>query len=68
VDAANLRVALTIKNTDFFEQFVPEHVVRCGVKEWLRIDKEVYVHPPQGPGHGLEIDWSFVNARAIAVL
>jgi L-alanine-DL-glutamate epimerase-like enolase superfamily enzyme len=68
LDAANLQVALTIKNTDFFEQFVSEHIVRYGVKEWLQIDKEGYVHPPRGAGHGLEIDWDFVNAHTISVL
>lgn len=68
LDAANLQVALSIKNTDFFEQFVPEHIVQYGTKDWLRIDKEGYVHAPEGPGHGLEIDWDYVKANTVAVL
>lgn len=68
LDAANLHIALTLKNTDFFEQFVPEHVVRYGTENWVEIDKDGYVHAPDGPGHGLRIDWDFVNAHTLAVL
>jgi L-alanine-DL-glutamate epimerase-like enolase superfamily enzyme len=68
LDAANLQVALSIKNTDFFEQLVPEHVVQFGTKNTVRIDKEGFAHAPQGPGHGIEIDWDWVNKHKIAQL
>lgn len=68
LDAANLQVALTLKNTDYFEQMIPEENVRYGVKDYLHIDSEGYVHAPKGPGHGLEIDWDYVKVNALAEL
>jgi L-alanine-DL-glutamate epimerase-like enolase superfamily enzyme len=68
LDAANLQVALSLKNTEYWEQFVPEENVRYATTDWLHIDSEGYVHAPQGPGHGLAIDWDFVNANKLAVL
>lgn len=68
LDAANLQCALTLKNTDYFEQMVPEANVRYGVTSYLEIDDQGYVHAPTGPGHGLAIDWDYVKANTIAVL
>jgi L-alanine-DL-glutamate epimerase-like enolase superfamily enzyme len=68
LDVANLQIALSLKNTDFFEQLVPEHVVQFGVKECVHIDREGFAHAPAGPGHGIEIDWDWVNRHKIAVL
>lgn len=68
LDAANLQVALSLRNTEFFEQFVPEDNVRYATTDWLRIDEEGYVHAPAGPGHGLAIDWDYVEANKIAEL
>lgn len=68
LDVANLQIALSIKNTDFFEQLVPEHVVQFGVKECVHIDNEGFAHAPKGPGHGIEIDWAWVNKHKIAEL
>jgi L-alanine-DL-glutamate epimerase-like enolase superfamily enzyme len=68
LDAVNLQVALSVKNTDFFEQLVPESLVNFGVKESVMIDSEGFAHAPKGPGHGIEIDWDFVNRYKILEL
>lgn len=68
LDAANLQVALTLKNTEYWEQFVPEANVRYATTEFIGIDADGYIHAPTGPGHGLSIDWDYVNANKIAVL
>ncbi|MEZ5687364.1 MAG: enolase C-terminal domain-like protein [Caenibius sp.] len=68
LDATNLQVALSLKNSDFFEQLIPESLYDFGVKETVHIDKEGFAHAPKGPGHGIEIDWDFVNRYKILEL
>jgi L-alanine-DL-glutamate epimerase-like enolase superfamily enzyme len=68
LDAANLQVALTLKNTDFFEQLVPEHVVQFGTRNTVHIDRQGFAHAPEGPGHGIEIDWDYVDKHKVAEL
>ena len=53
--AANLHVECAIKNCEFYEMFWPEF--RYGLKEYPVLDKEGYIHVPQKPGLGVEIDW-----------
>jgi len=53
---ANLHVECAIKNCEFHEVRWPD-VVRFGLKEYPVIDDEGYVHVPQKPGLGVEIDW-----------
>jgi L-alanine-DL-glutamate epimerase-like enolase superfamily enzyme len=68
LDAAALHCALSIKNTTYFEQLVPERLFANAVKEPVYIDTDGYAHAPTGPGLGVEIDWDFVRSRTIAVL
>ncbi|MFO1200484.1 MAG: enolase C-terminal domain-like protein [Burkholderiaceae bacterium] len=68
LDAANLAVALSIKNTTFFEQLVPERLFNFGVEEPVFIDKEGFAHMPKGPGIGMKIDWDFVKRYTEVVL
>lgn len=68
LDAANLAVAASIKNTTFFEQLVPEHLFNFGVERFIQIDKQGFAHVPEGPGIGMKIDWDFVRKYKIAEL
>jgi L-alanine-DL-glutamate epimerase-like enolase superfamily enzyme len=68
LDAANLAVSLSIKNTTFFEQLVPERLFNFGVEQPIEIDKEGFAHLPKGPGLGMKIDWDFVKRHTVAVL
>jgi L-alanine-DL-glutamate epimerase-like enolase superfamily enzyme len=61
LEAANIAVAMSIKNTKYYEQLVPEQLFQFGVKELIHVDREGYVHVPTGPGIGVELDWDFVN-------
>jgi len=67
-NAANLHVMCSIKNCDFFEWVVPEWLWDFGVKENIKLDDEGYVHVPEGPGLGLEVDWEYVDRHTIATL
>jgi L-alanine-DL-glutamate epimerase-like enolase superfamily enzyme len=68
MDAAALHVALSLPNTDFFEQLVPESTFQFGVDQPVQIDDEGFAHAPTGPGLGVNIDWDFVNENKIVQL
>ena len=54
--AANLQVALSVSNGDFFELPVPVGGLDTGVQEGIELDEEGFVLAPEGPGLGLELD------------
>ncbi len=64
-NVANLHVMCSIKNTEYHEILVPEDWFSTGVIEDVRIDKEGYVHVPQKPGLGLDIDWDYIDKHRI---
>jgi L-alanine-DL-glutamate epimerase-like enolase superfamily enzyme len=66
IDAANLQVIASLKNTEFFEQLVPEKFFQLGGQDIIHIDDEGFAHVPQGPGIGIAIDWEFVEAHKVA--
>ena len=63
--AANLQVALSIANGDFFELPVPIGGLDIGVREGLVLDGDGFVAAPDGPGLGLELDLDALAARRI---
>lgn len=68
LDAAALHCALSIKNTTYFEQLVPERLFSNAVREPVYIDDQGFAHAPTGPGLGVEIDWDYVRSRTIIEL
>jgi len=61
---ATLHAILATKNCTFFELPIENGEEGCfdvGTKEVIRIDSDGYVHGPQEPGLGLEIDWELVK-------
>jgi D-galactarolactone cycloisomerase len=63
--AANLQVALSISNGDFFELPVPLGGLDIGVQEGIELDEDGYVPAPDGPGLGLELDPDALAAHRI---
>ena len=61
LDIPNLHVACDISNCQFLE-LCANHGCGFGVVEPPWIDKDGYVHAPQKPGLGVEIDWKTINA------
>ena len=55
LDIAYLHTLCAIKNCEFYEMRWPER--RYGLKEYPILDNEGYLHVPQKPGLGVEIDW-----------
>ncbi|MEH7249038.1 enolase C-terminal domain-like protein [Neobacillus niacini] len=68
MEIANLHAACAIKNCYYHEILVPEDVIRYGVCEQIKIDKEGQVHAPQGPGLGVELDWEYINSNLKYIL
>lgn len=68
MDAAALHVALSMPNTEFFEQLVPTQTFDFAVEQTVQVDSEGYAVAPEGPGLGLKIDWDYVEKYKIAEL
>jgi L-alanine-DL-glutamate epimerase-like enolase superfamily enzyme len=66
IDTANLHVAASMANTEFFEQLVPTHFFNFEATDEIVIDSEGYAHVPDGPGLGLSIDWDFIERYKVA--
>ena len=54
-NTANLHVECAVKNCEFHEMSWPQD--RYGLKEYSVLDNEGYLHVPQKPGLGIEVDW-----------
>ncbi len=65
---ANLHVACSIRNCEFFELMIPAELFDFGLAEPLRVDADGYVHVPQEPGLGVAIDWPLLERHTIAKL
>ena len=65
--AANLQVALSVSNGDFFELPVPVGGLDVGVHQGLVLDDDGFVVAPDGAGLGLEVDFAALAARRINV-
>ncbi len=63
--AANLQVALSVRNSDFCELPVPLGGLDAGVVKGLELDREGFVVAPNGPGLGLEVDAEQVEALTL---
>ena len=60
LDLANLHVACAIPNCQYLE-VKAGGTYTFGLTEPVRIDRQGYVHAPQRPGLGIEIDWAAID-------
>ncbi len=67
-NVANLHVAAAIENCEFFEVLLPDAAQKYGLVRDIEVDREGYVHVPQGPGLGAEIDMDVVRRMTDEVL
>jgi len=65
MDWANLHAMAAFKNGDYLEILIPKEPLDYGLKEYVEIDREGFVHLPRRPGLGVEIDWEFINAHTV---
>ncbi len=57
-----------IDNCDYYEVLLPHDLDAYGLAEDIVVDEEGYVHAPEKPGLGFEIDWELVRDRTTRVL
>lgn len=62
---ANLHVMGAIANSDFLEVLVPEEGLNHGLTNYATLANDGFVHLPDAPGLGADIDWEFVNAHTV---
>lgn len=62
MDMANLHLSCAIKNCKYFEYFVPEDNYRLPMKGDLPIDENGFIHVPDKPGIGVELDWDLIQS------
>lgn len=69
-NAASLHVIMAIPNCEWFEviTFNPAGVrslehLSYGLDRPIEIDREGFVHAPEGPGLGCGVDWELIEAR-----
>lgn len=63
MDIANLHCGCAIKNTQFFEYFVPEDNYQLPMAGKLPIDKNGMITVPEEAGLGVSLDWSLIKAN-----
>ena len=63
--AANLHLMLGYGNCRYFEQPSPYPVFEYGSHTPIRTDADGFVHAPEGPGLGVEIDWPAVERATL---
>lgn len=65
---ANLHVACSVKTGRFFETMIPADLFDFGLREPIALDGAGYVHVPQKPGLGVEVDWALLERHTLAKL
>jgi L-alanine-DL-glutamate epimerase-like enolase superfamily enzyme len=67
LELANLHVALSISNTQWFELLYPLEDYAFGLAEPLDI-RDGFAYPPSGPGLGAVYDWDAIENATVEVL
>jgi L-alanine-DL-glutamate epimerase-like enolase superfamily enzyme len=68
IQATNLQVALAFGRTSYFEQAVPPEPFEHGVRDPIRTGQDGLVHPPDGPGLGVELDDEAIEDATISLV
>jgi L-alanine-DL-glutamate epimerase-like enolase superfamily enzyme len=67
-NVANLHVTMAINNCDYYEVFPANGANKYGLVEDIEVDAQGYVHAPERPGLGYEIDWNLVDREKVQVV
>jgi L-alanine-DL-glutamate epimerase-like enolase superfamily enzyme len=65
MDVANLHVACSAKNSEYFELYAPHELWHFPVQQPLQLDDHGRVHVPADPGLGVTIDWDLVDDETL---
>ena len=67
-NVANLHVMMAINNCDYYEVLLPDDANKYGLVNEVEVDGEGFVHAPEKPGLGYDIDWDLVKRTTTDVL
>jgi L-alanine-DL-glutamate epimerase-like enolase superfamily enzyme len=67
-NVANLHITMAIPNCDYFEVLLPAHAQKYGLVKDIEVDRQGFVHAPEAPGLGCEIDFALVKRKQTRVL
>ena len=67
-NVANLHVTMAVPNCEFYEVFPCTGANQFGLVEDIQVDSEGFVHAPDKPGLGYEIDWDLVKKELSATV
>jgi L-alanine-DL-glutamate epimerase-like enolase superfamily enzyme len=67
-NVANLHVTMAINNCDYYEVFPADGANKYGLVEDIEVDGQGYVHAPEKPGLGYEIDWDLVEREKVQLV
>ena len=65
---ANLHVILAIANCQFFEVLLPSEAQKYGIIDDLAPDGDGFIHAPEAPGLGANIDFDLIERKKLTVL
>ncbi len=65
ISAANLHLMLAFSNATYYEQPIPYDSYEYGMRDVIRTQPDGYVHAPQKPGLGVEIDWDAMDKATV---
>ena len=68
LNIAGLHVALSIGNSNLYPLLLPLKDHQFGLVEELAIDPDGYLHAPEKPGLGVELDWALIDHFTEAVI
>lgn len=66
LELVNLHVCAAIKNCEYFELLVPEHLFNIGLKHSIEIENGI-ARLPQAAGLGIDLDWDFIDNNTFKV-
>jgi L-alanine-DL-glutamate epimerase-like enolase superfamily enzyme len=67
-NVANLHVTMAIDNCDYYEVFPSHGANKYGLVEDIEVDEQGFVHAPEKPGLGYDIDWELVERETVQVV
>ena len=68
LNAANLHVALSVGNCDYYENLMPVDQQNFGLTAYPTPDEQGIMRVPDSPGLGFELDWDWIEHHKVASL
>ena len=68
LNAANLHVALSVRNCDYYEHLMPADQQNFGLISYPTPDRQGMMRVPDSPGLGFELDWDWIEHHKVANL